>query len=1450
MPEAKNTFLKAKMNKDLDDRLLPNGEYRDAQNVLVGKSEEDNVGTLQNIRGNALLIATNDVTGVYGIKYIIGYFMDKTNSRIYTFVTDWDGNENSPAPSDAFCAIRFLDTNNPTQYRTLVSGSFLNFSTENPILSVNLLENLLFFTDNRNQPRKINVDLAEADPLHYYEENHISVAKYNPYEPISLIKEEIEDVISVANTTTFDIAENANINAGMTVLGISSTGASTINPNEYIKVISAVASSTPGQTTVTISNAPSTAITTSDTIYFLESTMTDKSDISTWPGDPDYLEDKFVRFAYRFKFEDNEYSIFSPFTQIAYIPKQNGYFINGQENSAVSSTILDWFENGINNIELIVPLPDKGNNLARSYKVSKVEILYSESDETAVKVIDSIDVTEISSASGNNNYYSYSYQSRKPIRTLPQAQTVRVFDKVPVKAKTQEVVSNRVIYGNFQTKHTPPSSINYSVNIEKKIAKKNYTNFVEFPNHTIKQNRNYQVGFVLSDKYGRQSDVILSPVSDSTIGTTNSRGSTIYASYIKDDPEGSDIPDPTFMPNGVKDWFGNSVVALVNSSITGGEGQGAPGLYASPIGASEGFAVKKSTTTTITDTTYTFTLSDSSSNVEIPTEGSYLRGEYMDYVKVTNVSPNNNPGVPGTQYVITTDGRVNSLYLADTSLGATVPDLKFAYNINTLGWYSYKIVVKQIEQDYYNVYLPSAVGATDLVVNSTDTSENVSYISLINDNINKIPRDLAEVGPDQKQYRSSVELFGRVNPTVSGSSPNFTYGNKQYFPLRTSDTSTAIGNADDLLGDVVDGIKMFFKYESDPILARITTNKQFGIDSGDFETSTDRFQLAVYETEPVVSALDIYWETSSVGLISDLNWDVRVGFDGPVSINPTFSFEEQDNIGTALTQDFYPLNSLGSPITNTTPGNFTVTSPRGDVTADFNLIQNTNGSYKITNQVGYTFRHDSKTQDVFTFDITFNEGGSGSSWGSQVLSFTDRLTNNEPSFSIATPNPYYFYDDTYTAGQVIHDFGAQADSVNGASTDSNQTQDLKWTIESGNTLGYFEINATSGQLKLTTAGLNSGNNSYPLVIRLTDATLNGGTPGQENQFFEQTITVIKGYPQSSSYNSSIADESFTSQSVARISGQPTQTFYDYDYMCCYISDSTITNSNLPNFDNNGSFPGGSVTYPCGGLPSESRNARRIGGSQSTGEFVFGIEEAQVEYFGGICQPQPSGTTIRSNITLRVYHTTAASPTSSDWTRVADINGNTGIDNNNNDRIVISPQYYDGTGSGSSAEHHVYFAGATPGKYAFLIKVEMVSSASGGGASTFNTTFTARLRDLHYINSNQTRDINYFRIFTNGTAGFTSDTNACASSSGSVTKQADNPFADYVREWFDDVGLVTVYTPPSANKYYGIERTNTPLQKVAVKLDAEGQKIETVTPPYATICGSTFYPTYSGTKLFP
>jgi len=39
MAKVLNTFLKSKMNKDLDARIIPEGEYRDAQNAQVSKSE-------------------------------------------------------------------------------------------------------------------------------------------------------------------------------------------------------------------------------------------------------------------------------------------------------------------------------------------------------------------------------------------------------------------------------------------------------------------------------------------------------------------------------------------------------------------------------------------------------------------------------------------------------------------------------------------------------------------------------------------------------------------------------------------------------------------------------------------------------------------------------------------------------------------------------------------------------------------------------------------------------------------------------------------------------------------------------------------------------------------------------------------------------------------------------------------------------------------------------------------------------------------------------------------------------------------------------------------------------------------------------------------------------------------------------------------------------------------
>ena len=250
----------------------------------------------------------------------------------------------------------------------------------------------------------------------------------------------------------------------------------------------------------------------------------------------------------------------------------------------------------------------------------------------------------------------------------------------------------------------------------------NTTSKIEYPSSSVKGNRNYQVGFVLSDRYGRQSSVILS--NNETSITVNGReyaGSTLYSPYIDEELNG-----------GVTDWPGNSLKILVNNPINGNR------------------------------------------------------------------------------------------YNGDTS----------SLEYNPLGWYSYKIVVKQTEQEYYNVYLPGIMASYP--IDQTLEVGQTSHAVLINDNINKIPRDLTEVGPDQKQFRSSIQLFGRVqnviptNPITSGET------NVQYYPGTSTDTVTVISTLNDLFDFDPSNPKQpnlfpqFYSLESNPLVARISTVSQIG----------------------------------------------------------------------------------------------------------------------------------------------------------------------------------------------------------------------------------------------------------------------------------------------------------------------------------------------------------------------------------------------------------------------------------------------------------------------------------------------------------------------------------------------------------------------------------------------------------------------------------------------
>ena len=114
----------------------------------------------------------------------------------------------------------------------------------------------------------------------------------------------------------------------------------------------------------------------------------------------------------------------------------------------------------------------------------------------AVKVVETIKIQPLSNLT--TNIYTFPYQSQKPYKTLPEEQTVRVYDRVPVRARAQETVSNRVVYGNYRDKYFFENAINYNTTARPKSDV--FTNFIEYPNHTLKQNRTYQVGFVLADK--------------------------------------------------------------------------------------------------------------------------------------------------------------------------------------------------------------------------------------------------------------------------------------------------------------------------------------------------------------------------------------------------------------------------------------------------------------------------------------------------------------------------------------------------------------------------------------------------------------------------------------------------------------------------------------------------------------------------------------------------------------------------------------------------------------------------------------------------------------------------------------------------------------------------------------------------------------------------------------
>jgi hypothetical protein len=1375
MAEIKNSFLKSKMNKDLDDRLVPNGEYRDAQNISVGKSEADDIGALENVLGNTLVPGTN--LGINNLE-IIGHYEDDNSNTIYLFLTDNSTNH-------------FIYKYNNGNYTKLVEGTFLNFNTANPISGVNLVENLLFFTDNRNQPRKINV----SKTLGYYtKENQISVAKYNPYDPITLLTS-VEVTQATSSGVTITLASsNANIKKGMLVIVKQSNSSIKIPASEYLYVVNIVG------TAITLNVAPSSAIIASDVVTFLATTMTGK-DITfdfnqgaDWPGDPDFLEDLFVRFSYRFKFDDQEYSLMAPFTQPAFIPQQKGYFLADNEDAAFRSTILDFMQNGVQNVKLVIPLPDiqskLGNQNDDTYKITEIDILYKESDARAVKVLDTVKTSNLSDAIST---YTYDYQSRKPYKTLPERQTIRVYDKVPVRALSQEVAGNRVMYGNFQSQHTPPASLNYNIGANAKSTTA-FTTWAEYPNHTLKQNRNYQVGFVLADKFGRQSSVILSSVDDGvSVGGSFFGGSTFYHPYKS-------------TTQNLKEWFGDALKVVINTAITSSPDSltGTPGLYADQIG--NGFNTT-GVATTIVGNTFTFTLA--ANQTDVPVVNSYLRGEYTDFVKVTNVSN------IGSAYTITTDGEVNNfLYLSNNNN----PDVKFAYNLNNpLGWYSYKIVVKQQEQDYYNCYFPGFLDGYPAHSGTspypTNEDGKTGHTVLINDNINKVPRDLSQVGPEQKQFRSSVRLYGRVNNTATD--------NVQFFPVNISGTqilplhftADAIATALDLninYDELTASSKNnFYQLDTNPLITRLATlnsgTTTLGVLTGAFQTPF----LSIAETEPDETLLQLFYETSTAGLIADLNADINTGFNG-VSALSALSYSQNESMAasTNVTGVFYPQNNQGSNFANTDIANnypiMTITDGTGaNRTADFSLITSGTGYILQTANNQFVYGSDGSTKEVYTIEFQWKTNAGDES----TTTSEGSLDNIAPLFAAGASLPDVTVSASATSVVTRNGFNGSA---------SNNADDLKYSITAGNTGSHFSINSTTGEI---TKSSSTPIGVYTLTLKIEDA-VSGGVAQTGSLSITKTQKITVG---ADAVNSGVISNCYASR-TANLPGT-NQITAPYDATTVtgawYLSDSTLTASDLP------------VTPSTN--TTESNFLHKLGSALSQGTVVFScnMQQSFTNNDGGLLGFVGAGTQ------WKIWYRDPSGANT--WNQVADLNN----DNMGAPGVTAA---LNNTSFNSTKYAQAAFAFNQTGEYCIAaIDAETTTAAVAADA----LVCWVNSNDLYYStcvveNGSDVTDGNTPKRYQYDLGS--SSTSFSCTNTGNTAKYAPHPYGNYVTEFYNDTALSQIFTPSSAEYYsFTTDVATEPFSSIryTAKYNTSGTKIspnivgDPCNDQYARACQGTF-----------
>ena len=530
MPELNHKFTLGRMNKDLDERLVPNGEYRDALNAQVTTSEGSDVGTLQNLLGNVDISSSfinfdgeEDPIGDYEY-HCVGSIVDGKTDRIYWLlagtgkdvIAEYDYNTEIVSPI-------VVDMFNSNTVAEAGSGRVLNFDKNFLITGINIIDDFLFWTDNNTEPKQLSIKRSKLgciDPatnipsFGYKSDLYVKTRKrlnqLPPFINVGKLKEEHITVVKkspktaprleMKNTTRVDVDGDGvfgNITSTLTVdeptatlidsdnnwvsgavdfatdtladfsagdflvLTLNQAASPLQEVSEIIIEIQGAvryhtgASSIPANIT-TMPTSPVAGVSTG--VWFRANIVSGNLEINSTINNftvklkqnQSLFKFKFPRFAYRYKYTDGQYSTFSPFSEVAFLPSEFDYLPKegynlGMVNSVRKLAVKDFVDRKLIEDDVV-----------------EIDILYKESNSPVVYTVDTIkrvDVegskwdawngVDINNTSDLNTTGFLNITSEVIHAVVPANQMLRGWDNVPRKALAQEIVGNRIVYGNY-----------------------------------------------------------------------------------------------------------------------------------------------------------------------------------------------------------------------------------------------------------------------------------------------------------------------------------------------------------------------------------------------------------------------------------------------------------------------------------------------------------------------------------------------------------------------------------------------------------------------------------------------------------------------------------------------------------------------------------------------------------------------------------------------------------------------------------------------------------------------------------------------------------------------------------------------------------------------------------------------------------------------------------------